>query len=187
VREQINICPFYTLRISLADTYIQCISRSARLVVMLKKLLIIAHQPSTNTQAMVDACLKGTLSAETSDVAVSVVAPLECSPEQVLEADAVIIITTENLGYMAGATKDWFDRVYYPVLELKQGLPFALVIRAGLDGTGTKRSIASICTGLHWNLAQPVLVCKGQWQPAFTDQCFELGQYMAAGLDLGIV
>ena len=120
------------------------------------------------------------------NVSTLIVAPLDCQPNQLLDADAVIILTTENLGYIAGTTKDWFDRVYYPVLELKQGLPYALVIRAGLDGTGTKRAVGSICTGLHWNLVQPVLLCKGDWQDTFNDQCFELGQYMAAGLDLGM-
>lgn len=153
---------------------------------MQKKLLIIAHQPSPNTKNLVDACVTGTTAAESDEVSVCVVAPLDCEPSQVLDADAVIIMTTENLGYMAGATKDWFDRVYYPVLELKQGLPYALVIRAGLDGTGTQRAVESICTGLHWSLAQPVLVCRGDWQEAFNDQCFELGQYMTAGLDLGM-
>ena len=154
---------------------------------MHKKLLIVAHQPSANTQQMLNACIAGTKAAETDMVEVSIAAPLDCQPSQLLDADSVIILTTENLGYMAGATKDWFDRVYYPVLEPKQGLPYALVIRAGLDGTGTQRAIESICAGLHWNLAQPVLVCKGQWQDEFTDQCFEIGQYMAAGLDLGML
>ena len=154
---------------------------------MHKKLLIVAHQPSANTQQMLDACIAGSTAAEAENVSISIVAPLDCQPHQLLAADAVIILTTENLGYMAGATKDWFDRVYYPVLELKQGLPYALVIRAGSDGTGTQRAVESICTGLHWNLAQPVLVCKGQWQDEFTHQCFEIGQYMTAGLDLGML
>lgn len=101
---------------------------------MHKKLLLVAHQPSTNTQSMVSAFVAGSHAAQADQVCLSIVAPLECQPEQLLQADAVIILTTENLGYMAGATKDWFDRVYYPVLELKQGLPYALVIRAGLDG-----------------------------------------------------
>jgi hypothetical protein len=154
---------------------------------MNKRLLLVAHQPSTNTQSMVSAFVAGSHAAQPDQVCLSIVAPLECQPEQLLQADAVIILTTENLGYMAGATKDWFDRVYYPVLELKQGLPYALVIRAGLDGTGTQRAVASICSGLRWNLAQPVLVCKGQWQPEFTQQCFDMGQYMTASLDLGIL
>jgi multimeric flavodoxin WrbA len=153
---------------------------------MNKKLLIVAHQPSSNTQQMVAALISGSAAAEADNVSTLIVAPLDCQPNQLLDADAVIILTTENLGYMAGTTKDWFDRVYYPVLELQQGLPYALVIRAGLDGTGTKRAVGSICTGLHWNLVQPVLLCKGDWQDTFNDQCFELGQYMAAGLDLGM-
>jgi len=153
---------------------------------MQKKLLIVAHQPSANTKKLVDACITGTTAAESNEVSVCVVAPLDCEPSQVLDADAVIIITTENLGYMAGATKDWFDRIYYPVLEIKQGMPYALVIRAGLDGTGTQRAVESICTGLRWNLAQPVLVCKGEWQDEFEEQCHELGQYMTAGLDVGM-
>ena len=136
---------------------------------------------------MVRRLLAGSHAADTENVEVLIVAPLDCQAKQLLDADAVVILTTENLGYMAGATKDWFDRVYYPVLELKQGLPYALIIRAGIDGTGTQRAVESICTGLHWNLAQPVLVCQGPWQGKFTHQCFDIGQYMAAGLDLGIL
>ena len=154
---------------------------------MHKKLLIIAHRPSANTQQMASAFIAGSRAAEAENVSISMVAPLECQPKQLLDADAVLIFTTENLGYMAGTTKDWFDRVYYPVLELKQGLPYALVIRAGTDGTGTRRAIESICKGLRWNLAQPVLVCKGPWQEDFIQPCFGMGQYMTAGLDLGIL
>ena len=114
---------------------------------MHKKLLIVAHQPSANTQQMLEACMAGSRAADTENVEVLIVAPLDCQAKQLLDADAVVILTTENLGYMAGATKDWFDRVYYPVLELKQGLPYALIIRAGIDGTGTQRAVESICTG----------------------------------------
>lgn len=151
-----------------------------------KRLLIVAHAPSSNTQKLVDAVLRGANHPDISTVEVVYKPPLETVPEDVLAADGIILGTTENLAYMAGAMKDFFDRCYYPVLEKKQGLPCAVYIRAGHDGTGTQRALESILTGLRWKLAQDMLLCRGDWQESFADQCEELGLYMAAGLDAGI-
>ncbi len=148
-----------------------------------KVLLIVAHAPSDNTRALRDAVVRGATHADIDAVEVRCKAPLEAGPEDVLGADAIILGTTENLGYMSGALKDFFDRSYYPVLELKQGLPCALYIRAGMDGTGTRRAVESIVTGLRWNWVQPPLTLKGDWQEGFVQQAEELGLYLAAGLD----
>lgn len=151
-----------------------------------KQLLVVAHAPSANTQALVDAVLRGACHPDLSAVIVRHVPPLAATPEDVLAADAIILGTTENLGYMSGALKDFFDRVYYRVLEEKQGLPCALYIRAGHDGTGTRRAVQSIVTGLRWSWVQEPLVLRGDWQDGFLTQAEELGMAMAAGLDAGI-
>ena len=151
-----------------------------------RQLLLVAHAPSDNTARLRDAVLRGASASTIENVKVRWVAPLEATPDDVLQADAIILGTTENLGYMSGALKDFFDRCYYPVLERKQGMPCALYIRAGHDGTGTRRAIESIVTGLRWSWAQDPLVLRGDWQPGFLDQAEELGLYMAAGLDSGI-
>ena len=153
----------------------------------MKRLLIVAHAPSPNTLRLREAVEKGARNPDIEAVEVVVKAPLEAGPEDVLACDAIILGTTENLGYMSGALKDFFDRGYYPCLEKTQGLPFTFYIRAGHDGTGTRRAIDSITTGLRWKLIQEPLLCRGDYQPEFADQCEELGLFVAASLDAGII
>ena len=151
-----------------------------------KQLLIVAHAPSKNLQRMLDAILAGARHVDIDNVDVLTVSPLQAGPELVLEADAIILMTPENLAYMSGAMKDFFDRSYYAVLEEKQGLPCALVVRAGHDGTGTLRALNTILTGLRWQQVQEPLLCKGTWDETFLEQCEELGMSIAAGLEAGI-
>ncbi|PID42039.1 MAG: flavodoxin [Proteobacteria bacterium] len=152
-----------------------------------KKLLIIAHAPSANTRQMATAVLKGARNPDIENVDVCCLAPLDTTPADINSANAIIIGTTENLGYMAGLVKDVFDRCFYECLEQTEAMPFAFYIRAGHDGTGTRRAIESITTGLRWKLVQEPLVCRGEFQPGFIAQCEELGLAMAASLDAGII
>src|SRR5690554_6776873 len=152
----------------------------------MKQLLIVAHAPSPNTRHLVDAALKGAQHPDIENIKANWIPPLDATPEDVLAADGILLGTTENLAYMSGAMKDFFDRCYYPVLEKKQGLPCAIYIRAGHDGTGTQRALDIILTGLRWKQVQDMLLCRGDWQESFVEQCEELGLYMAAGLDAGI-
>ena len=152
-----------------------------------KKLLIIAHVPSDNTQKMAEAVVSGAANSDITSVDVVCKKPLDTQPDDIISAHAVIVGTTENLGYMAGLIKDVFDRCFYPCLDKTQGLPFAFYIRAGHDGTGTQRAIESVAKGLRWKLAHEPVVCRGDFQEAFIDQCEELGLFMAASLDAGII
>ena len=152
----------------------------------MKSLVIIAHMPSENTRRLAEAVRDGAQSDEIAGVTSRLISPFEADAADVLNADAVILGTTENLGYMSGALKDFFDRIYYPCLEQKQGLSVAAYIRAGHDGTATQRALESIITGLQWRWVQPILLCRGEWDPAFIEQCETLGATVAAGLGTGL-
>jgi multimeric flavodoxin WrbA len=151
-----------------------------------KRLLIIGHVPSDNTRRLREAVLAGARSGDIDGVEAQALSPFDTGPDDVLAANAVILGTTENLGYMSGALKDFFDRCYYPCLEKTQGMPYCLYIRAGYDGTGTRRGVETIVTGLRWREVQEPLVCRGAWQEHFVDDCRDLGAAMAAGLEAGI-
>ncbi len=151
-----------------------------------KHLLIVGHVPSANTLALRDAVRAGAESDPSLALTIAAQSPFDTGPDDVLAADAVILGTTENLGYMSGALKDFFDRIYYPCLERTQALPYALYIRAGHDGTGTRRAVETIVTGLRWRAVQQPLICRGDFQEDFVGQCAALGTLVAAGLEAGI-
>ena len=153
---------------------------------VMKKLLIVSHTPSKNTRAMTGAVLMGASHEDISGLEVRLTQPLETDAEEVLDAAAIILGTTENFGYMSGGMKDFFDRIYYPCLGKTDSLPFALFIRAGNDGLGARNSIERIAKGLAWKQVQEPLICCGDWQESFLDQCEELGMTLAAGLEAGI-
>ena len=151
-----------------------------------KRLLIVAHVPSPNTRRLRDAVVAGARHPDIAGVEVVAQSPFDTRPDHVLAAQAIVLGTTENLGYMSGALKDFFDRCYYPCLDKTQGLPYALYIRAGHDGTGTRRGVETIVTGLRWRAVQDPLICRGDFREDFVPACEELGTLMAAGLEAGV-
>ncbi len=151
-----------------------------------KQLLIVANTPSDNTAALAQAALQGAQHPDIDSVEARLLTPFDTDANDVMSADGIVLGTTENFGYMSGALKDFFDRVYYPVLEHKQGMPYLLYVRAGLDGTGTISAVERIVTGLRWKALREPLLCHGAYQDEFTAQTEELGLLMAASLDAGI-
>ncbi len=149
-----------------------------------KQILIVAHQPSVNTQALAQAALRGCQHEDLGNIEAKLLTPFETHSNDVLKADGIILGTTENLAYMSGALKDFFDRIYYDVLEQKQAMPCVCYIRAGNDGTGTRRAIETIVTGLKWRWLQAPLICKGEWQENFIEQVETLALSLAAQVDL---
>jgi len=155
-----------------------------------KKLLIIAHCPSKNTKSMGSALLKGGQHNDIKNVLTVIKSPFDCNAQDVLQSDALILFTTENFGYMSGALKDFFDRVYYPCLADKKqndAKPYAMVIRAGLDGTGATLAVTNIIAGLKWREVQPITLCKGDFETHFVEQCRTLSLTMAMSLENNLI
>ena len=152
----------------------------------MKHLLIVSHTPSPNTKRLADSVFRGSQNPAIIGVDIVMKTPFETTIEDVLWANAIVLGTTENLGYMSGALKDFFDRTYNEALGKTDGLPYAVYIRAGMDGTGTKRSIKSITTGLRWREVQPPLILKGDWQTEFLSEANNLGMSLSAGLEAGV-
>ena len=156
----------------------------SQLIMSKKTILFIAHAPSVNTTTLRDAACHSIVSD--GNVTLIAKSPFDCTYKDALAADGIIIGTTENIGAMAGATKDFFDRSYNHLLDVSAGKPVAVYIRAGLDGTGTKLGINAIMTGLRWRLVAEPLILKGDWQDQFIDETAELALTLAVGVEMGL-
>ena len=160
-------------------------------------LLIIWHSRTGASEALARAALAGAQSEAASPPA-QLVAAADAGPDVLLAASGYIFAFPENLGTMSGAMKDLFDRCYYPLLGRIEGRPYASLIAAGSDGQGAQAQLDRIVTG--WRLrrvADPVIVNLAAQTPeailapkqlpeAARIRACELGQALAAGLQLGV-
>ncbi len=162
----------------------------------MKTLLIVYHSMTGGTLQMAQAAREGATTEP--DLRTRLLHASAAGPDDVLEADGYIFATPEYLGSMSGLLKDFFDRTYYAALDQLNGRPYATLICAGSDGSGTARQIARIATG--WRLkpvAEPLIVCTHAQTPEAILQpkiiaapelalCAELGAALATGLVLGV-
>ncbi len=140
----------------------------------------------------------GAGAAQEPEIAVKLETAAKATPDALLEAQGYLFACPENLGAMSGVMKDFFDRSYYPVLELIQGRHYGTLICAGSDGSNAARQIERIATGWRLNaIAPPLIVCTHAQTPeailrpkqipaADLVRCGELGATLAAGLAFGI-
>ena len=111
---------------------------------MIKKLLILSNLPTKNTEVLLSETQKGAKSIQSNNIKILACDAREVNHNHILDSAGIIIGTTENLGYMSGVVKDFFDRNYNHCIDKTNGLPYAIYIRAGHDGTGTEINIKRI-------------------------------------------
>ena len=149
------------------------------------RLLVVHHTPSPSLHSMLLAVLEGAAHPSIEGVEVVVKPALSATASDVLEADAYVLGTPANLGYISGALKHFFDQVYYPCIDATVGRPYGVYLHGNNDTTGAERAIESITTGLGWKRAQQPVGVSGEPDRATLDACGELGAALAAGLTLG--
>jgi len=163
---------------------------------MMKTLLVVYHSMTGGTEQMARALLAG--AAAENGVTTRLLHASAAQAADVIDADAYVFATPENLAAISGLMKDFFDRCYYPALERINGRPYAVLVCAGSDGQNAVRQIDRIATG--WRLravAQAVIVCTHAQTPekilapktisaTDLDRCRELGAMLAAGLAMGV-
>lgn len=135
---------------------------------------------------MADAVIDGARDPAAIGVDVRVRQALDASADDLLWCDGFVLGTPENFGYMSGAMKLFLDRVFYSVEGKVDGMPYALFVRAGNDGTGAITSVRRILTGLKVREVQEPLLIVGEFDDSRLSDCFELGLTMAAGLEAGV-
>ncbi|WP_280233011.1 flavodoxin family protein [Nocardia cyriacigeorgica] len=146
------------------------------------RLLIIHHTPSPFTQAMFESVVSGATAPEIEGVEVVRRAALAVSPTDVLAADAYLLGTPANLGYMSGALKHAFDVIYYPCLDSTRSRPFGLYLHGNEGTEGAEKAVTSITTGLGWVKAADYVVVSGKPTKEDLEACWELGATVAAQL-----
>ena len=145
-------------------------------------LLIVHHTVSPATQALLEAAQSGAAADGLEDVEVVARAALAATESDVLAADGFVLGTPVNIGYISGALKVFFDRVYYPCLTAKVGAPYGAYLHGNDDATGALRAIGAITTGLGWVRAYNDVVVTGAPTKADLEAVWELTATVAAGL-----
>lgn len=159
----------------------------------MKQLLIVWHSRTGAAKAMAEAAFDGARAA--GDARVQRAA--DATVQDMLGAAGYIFACPENLATMSGEMKEFFDRCYYPLLGNLEGRPYATLIAAGSDGTGAQAQIDRIATGWRLKRVAERLIANTKAQTpeeilapktldaAILQKCHELGQGLAAGLDIG--
>lgn len=151
---------------------------------MSKSLLIVYHSQSGATLRLAAAARAGA-SRETT-VSLRWRRAWDAGMEDLCRCDALLLALAENSGTMSGAMKDFLDRTFYPAQPLQLNLPYGLIVSAGNDGRGAASQVQRILGGFPMKLVAEPLILRGEVTPAMETRCEELGQGLAAGLDLGI-
>lgn len=151
----------------------------------MKRLLLVFHSQSGRTAQLAEAVARGA-AAFADEVDLRVLRAPDAGIADLLWAEGLLLGTPENFGHLSGLMKDFLDRTYYPAEGKTIGLPWAMFVSAGNDGSGAVTALERIALGYQWKKAAAAVIVKGEPDAAALSRCSDLGQTLAAGLALGL-
>jgi multimeric flavodoxin WrbA len=156
---------------------------------MARHLGVVHQSRAGSTLALCEAAVtaaREVAGTTTEPVEVRVWGAFDAGPDDVLWAHGLLLATPAHFGYMSGALKDFFERVYLPCRDHTAGRPYALIVKGDTDVDGAVASVQKIATGMQWTLILPPVTVVGAVTAADLERAAELGATVAAGLGEGI-
>ncbi|GAB5414118.1 MAG: hypothetical protein Cons2KO_17210 [Congregibacter sp.] len=146
-------------------------------------MLIVYHSQSGSCLQLAEAARCGALSAgETA----ALYRACDVGSCEVIASRGLLLVAAENSGRLSGATKDFLDRCFYPLIAHNTQLPYALLCSAGNDGRGAIAEAQRILRGIPFTQALEPLIVRGEPDEPGLERAREMGEGFAVGLSMGI-
>jgi flavodoxin len=151
----------------------------------MSRVLIVYHSHTGNTEVMAKAIYDGAVSAVAT---VTLKKAADATAEDILDCDVVAFGTPNNFRYMAGALKDFFDRLWLKIGDRAGNKLYTTFSTAGGGGKQAIQAIESIehiCEVFsEWKRVSfkevlPGIVATGKPSAQILQECRELGKKLA--------
>jgi hypothetical protein len=149
----------------------------------LDNMLIAYHSQSGACLCLAEAAFTGA-KEQIDTVTMSRVSDIG-APE-IAQSQGLLLICAENSGRLAGGAKDLLDRVFYPLVDRRCTLPYALLVSAGNDGRGAVEEARRILRGIPFTEALEPRILRGAPDEGALEEAREFAAGFAAGLEMGI-
>ncbi len=140
------------------------------------RILIVYHSQSGNTEAMAKAVAEGAASVGSI---INLKKATEATRHDILAGDMLAFGSPVYFSYMAGALKDFFDRVYYAIQFYPHRKAYVAFGSAGGGGREALDAIEDVCASCRLMRVHEGVVAKGKPTAEILEQCRDLGKKLA--------
>lgn len=143
-----------------------------------KKVLVLYHSQSGNTEKMAQAVREGALTVPGTEVNFRKAA--FATVDDLVNCDAIAFGSPVYASYMSGAMKDVFDRTFRDWRGRGKGKPYAAFQSCSRGGRQALDAIDFVCTHFQLKKADDGIMTVGAPSEEVLAQCRNLGSKLAS-------